>query len=380
MKSLFTLFKQTWAEWNEDKAPRLGAALAYYTVFSLAPLLIIAIAVAGLVFGQQQAQDQIVGQIQGLVGVDGADLVGTMIENSRKPSTNIVATVIGVVTLLFGALGVFGQLQESLNTIWEVKPKPGRGLWGIIQDRIFSLTLVFGVGFLLLVSLVLSAALSAFGNFLGGLFPETNLLLNVLNLIIPFAIITLLFALTFKFVPDIKIAWKDVWLGAALTSLLFTIGKFLIGLYLGNASFASTYGAAGSLVIVLVWVYYSAQILFFGAEFTQVYANTFGSRVRPADDALPVSETERAQQGIPRTQPPLGPAAQPLPAYQALQPAPEGEVQVKQDYWAALATFVLGLTAGAVVGIETLKRKPGKAARARPASHPARPAHHFQKT
>jgi membrane protein len=368
MKKVLALFKQTWTEWNEDKAPRLGAALAYYTVFSLAPLLIIAIAVVGLVFGQQQAQDEIVGQIQGLVGPEGADLIGTMIENSRKPTTNVIATVLGLLTLLLGALGVFGQLQESLNTIWEVKPKPGRGLVGMVKDRIFSLTLVLGVGFLLLVSLVISAGLSAFGNFLGRMLPEANLILNLLNLVIPFVIITLLFALTFKFVPDAKIAWKDVWLGAALTALLFTVGKFLIGLYLGNASVGSTYGAAGSLVVILVWVYYSAQILFFGAEFTQVYANTFGSRVRPADDALPVSETERAQQGIPRTGPPLGQAEHPAPAYLAVQPADEDVVVVKQDYWAALVSFALGLAAGAVVGIETLKGKHAK---------PSRP---FQKT
>lgn len=208
--------------------------------------------------------------------------------------------MVGLVTLVVGSLGVFGQLQDALNTIWEVMPRPGAGLAGLLKDRLLSLTMVFGVGFLLLVSLVISAAMTALGTWLGGMFSDVMSLLNTLNFLVSLGITTLLFALVFKFVPDAKIAWKDVWAGAAITSLLFTVGKSLIGLYLGNAGIGSTYGAAGSLVVLLLWVYYSAQILFFGAEFTQVYADRYGSRLVPKQDAVHVSEQRREREGMPR--------------------------------------------------------------------------------
>lgn len=295
------LLKQTFAEWQEDKASRLAAALSYYTAFSLAPLLIIVIAIVALVFGQDAAQGEIVGQIQGLVGKEGAKAIETMIENSRKPAEGTIATIISVAILLFGATNVFNQLQESLNTIWEVAPKPGRGVKGIIKDRVPSFAMVLGIGFLLLVSLVVSAGLTAVSNYLGHLVPNLSVVWRVVNFLFSFGVITLLFAMIYRVLPDAKIAWGDVWIGAAITSLLFTIGKSLIGLYLGNSSVGSTYGAAGSFVVLLLWVNYSAQILFFGAEFTQVYANKYGSRIVPSKNALPLTEKARAGEGMPRT-------------------------------------------------------------------------------
>jgi membrane protein len=289
--------KGAFVSWSEDKAPRLGAALAYYAAFSIAPLLVIAIAVAGLVFGEEAAQGQIVSQVRGLIGDEGAAALQSMIEKAgRRPDAGIAATLIGIGTLLFGASGVFGELQDSLNTIWGVKPRPGRGLFGLLKDRFLSFAMVFGIAFLLLVSLVISAALAALGKVGGAFIAEGPL--HVLNFVISFAVITGMFAAVFKFLPDIQIEWQDVWLGAALTSLLFSVGKLAIGLYLGKTSVASAFGAAGSLVIVLVWVYYSAQILFLGAEFTKTYAKLYGSGVRPDAHAVPVTAEARAEQGL----------------------------------------------------------------------------------
>jgi membrane protein len=279
-KALWALLKDTAVEWNQDQAPQLGAALAYYAVFSLAPLLVIAVSIAGLVFSREAATGQVVGQIQGLVSQDAAVAIQEIIENANKPETGIFATIVGVVMLLFGASGVFGELQQSMNAVWDIEPKPKRGLWAMVKDRFFSFSMVLGTGFLLLVSLVISAGLAAMGEFFTGLLPGGEVVLQVVNFIVSLAVITVLFALIFKYIPDAEIAWGDVWIGASATALLFTAGKVLIGLYIGHSSFSSTYGAAASLVVILLWVYYSAQILFFGAEFTQVYANTYGSRIR----------------------------------------------------------------------------------------------------
>ena len=269
----------------------MGAALAYYTVFSLAPLLIIIIGVAGLVFGPEAAQGQIFEQLRGLLGEASAKSMQDLVENANaKPATGIFATVIGIVTLLFGASGVFGQLQTSLNAIWGVQPKPGRGVLGIIQDRILSFGFILVVGFLLLVSLLLTAAIALVGEWSGGMMPGMEFLIQLLNSVLSLAVITLLFAMLFKFLPDAKIAWHDVWIGAFITAVLFTVGKFALGLYLGKSSVSSSYGAAGSLIVLLLWVYYSSQILFFGAEVTQVYANRFGSHVAPADNAVAVQK------------------------------------------------------------------------------------------
>jgi membrane protein len=225
------------------------------------------------------------GQISSLVGEQSAAAIKDMIQRAEQPSTGLVATVVAVVTLLFGASGVFGQLQDALNTVWGVEPKEGRGVWGFIKDRFLSFVAVVGTGFLLLVSLVLSSALAALGKWFSGVLPLPEAVLQALNFMVSFVVITGLFALIFKVLPDARVAWRDVWVGAALTAALFTIGKFAIGLYLGKSNVASAYGAAGSLVIVLVWVYYSAQILLYGAEFTQVYANRLGERIVPAPDA-----------------------------------------------------------------------------------------------
>jgi membrane protein len=293
------LVKTTFSEWQEDKAARLAAALAYYTAFSLGPLLLIAISVAGLVFGREAAQGQVVAQMQGLLGEEGAQVIQTAIENASQPSASIVSTLIGLGLLLLGAAGLFGQLQDALNTIWEVQPKPGRGFMGMVKDRFLSFTAVLGTGFLLLVSLVISAGLTAVNTWMADRLPGGALLWQVINQVVSVAVVTLLFALIFKVLPDAEISWRDVWLGAFVTAVLFTIGKYALGLYLGRASVGSAYGAAGSLLVVLVWVYYSAQILFMGAEFTQVYANRFGSRIRPSPDAEAVTEEARAQQGMP---------------------------------------------------------------------------------
>jgi membrane protein len=289
---MLSLLKQTASEWMEDDAPSLGAALAYYTVFSLAPLMTIAIAIAGFFFGKEAAQGQIFDELRVLLGEEGGKAVEEMVQSANaQPTTGVVATIISVIVLLFGASGVFGQLQASLNTIWGVKPKPGRGVLGMIQDRVLSFGFTLVVGFLLLVSLLLTAGIALVADWMGGLLPGSETLAQILNIVLSLAMITLLFATIFKFLPDAKIAWRDVWIGAFLTALLFTIGKLALGIYLGKSGVASSYGAAGSLIVLLLWVYYSSQILFFGAEFTQVYANRFGSRVAPADNAVPAQQT-----------------------------------------------------------------------------------------
>jgi membrane protein len=290
-KEAFSLLKTTLFEWLDDQAPMLGAALAYYTVFSLAPLLIITIAIAGLVFGAEAAQGQIFDQLRGLLGDASGKAMEEIVQSaSAEPKTGVVATVIGIVTLLFGASGVFGQLQASLNIIWGVQPKPGRGILGIIRDRILSFGFILVVGFLLLVSLLLTAAIAFVGKQFGAMVPGMEAVIQLLNSILSLAVITLLFAMMFKILPDANIAWRDVWIGAFITALLFTIGKFALGFYLGRSGVASSYGAAGSLIVLLIWVYYSSQIVFFGAEFAQVYANRFGSRVTPSSNAIAVSK------------------------------------------------------------------------------------------
>ena len=290
---LWKLFKDTFTAWNNDKVPRHGAALAYYTVLSLVPLLVVIITMIGFIFDREVGQGYILGQIGSLVGPQSAEAIKEMIQRASEPSTGIIATVLATGTLLLGASGVFAQLQDSLNSIWGVKPKEGRGLWGLIRDRFLSVAALLGTGFLLLVSLALSAALAAFGKWFGEWLPAPEFVLQISELLISLAVITGLFALMFKVLPDVHVAWLDVWVGAALTALLFTIGKFAIGLYLGKSDVGSAYGAAGSLVIILIWVYYSAQILLFGAEFTQVYANSVGTRIVPSENAV-VEDPQKA--------------------------------------------------------------------------------------
>jgi membrane protein len=291
--SIWQFLKGIVTQWLEDEPFQLASSLSYYTLFSLAPLLIIAISVAGLAFGREAAQNQIVETIQGLVGQESAKAVQSMIQNtSSKPTAGAISTIIGIVVLLFGAGGVVGQLQTSLNTIWGVTAKPGQGIWGFVRQRFVSIAMVLAIGFLLLVSLALTALLSGLTQYMGTLVGVAAFAAHVLDLLVSFVFVTILFALIYKFLPDVRIQWKDVWIGAALTSLLFTIGKFLIGLYLGSSGVTSAFGAAGSIITVLLWVYYSSLIFFLGAEFTQVYATQYGSGVAPAENAESVAKAK----------------------------------------------------------------------------------------
>lgn len=325
-----SLIKAAAREWSEDKASRHAAALSYYTIFSLAPLLIVAIAVAGAVFGEEAARGRIVEQIGGLIGKDGASAIQTMIENADKPKEGMVAGALGVLALLFGASGVFGQLQSSLNAIWEVEPKPGKGVWGFLRSRFLSLSMVLVIAFLLLVSLVLSAALSALGGWLGAMVPGQDVLLRAFDLVLSVGMATVLFAALFKYLPDAEIRWRDVWTGAFATAVLFTLGRFLIGLYLGRSAIGSAYGAAGSLVIVLLWIYYSTQILFFGAEFTQVRASRAGSRVKPSPDARAMTKPAPIA-GRPVLEPASAKAADQAQAAPAPAPSTRPAAPVRRD-------------------------------------------------
>jgi membrane protein len=295
-KSLWKLLKTIFIKWLDDDPFQSAAALSYYTLFSLAPLLIISIAVAGFVFGREAAQNQIVSTIQGLIGHESALAVQAMIQNaSNRPKTGMISTLLGGIILLFGAGGVVGQLQTSLNTIWRVSAKSDSSVRDFIRKRFISFAMVLGIGFLLLVSLAVSAFISALTRFIGSLFGEAAVIAHLLDILISFGFITLLFAMIYKFLPDARIQWEDVWTGAALTSILFTIGKFLIGVYLGSSGVTSIYGAAGSLITVLLWVYYSSLIFLLGAEFTEVYTNTYGSGVVPIENAESISHCEQSQ-------------------------------------------------------------------------------------
>ena len=291
-KSVWELIKQTASSWSEINAPRLGAALAYYTLLSIAPLLVVCIGIAGLIFGAQAAQDQIAYQLQNVIGPQGSVAIQSLLQNANKPAAGITATVVGFFMLLFGASGVFGELRDSLNAVWGAKSTSGAGLMGMIKYRFFSFAMVLGIGFLLLVSLVLSAAIAAAGKFFQSHLPVPEGVLHLSSTVVTFLTVTILFALLYKVVPDVRIEWRDVIIGAAVTSLLFSVGKFLIGLYLGKASVGSAYGAAGSLVVFIVWVYYSAQIFFMGAEFTHAFAQRHGSLAhrRAGDEPTPVQE------------------------------------------------------------------------------------------
>lgn len=285
-KSAWNFLKTIFTKWFDDNPFQLAAALSYYTLLSLAPLLVISIAVAGFVFGREAAHNQIVGTIQGLIGHQSAEAVQAMIQAaSNRPETGLVSTLLGAIFLLLGAGGVVGQLQTALNAIWRVRTKPGTGLRDFIRKRFISFAMILGVGFLLLVSLAVSAFITGLTKFVGSLHENIALVAHLLDVVISFALVTLLFAMIYKFLPDVEIHWKDVWIGAALTSILFATGKFLIGFYLGNSGVTSVYGAAGSLITVLLWVYYSALIFFMGAEFTQVYASQYGSGIVPAANA-----------------------------------------------------------------------------------------------
>lgn len=291
VKRLGKMLKDAFAAWQEDYAPSMGAALSYYTMFSIAPLLLIVIAVAGLLFGEEAARGALVAQLQGLMGDEGARAIETLVKSVNKPTQGIVATVVGVGTLLLGATTVFGELQSDLDRIWRAPAREkSSGLWSLLRTRLLSFGMILGIAFLLMVSLVVSAAVSALGELWAPFFGAWEAVAHALNIAVGFGVTTVLFAMIYKFMPRADVGWHDVWVGSAVTAALFTIGRFLIGLYLGKSGVTSGFGAAGSLVLVMLWVYYSAQIFLLGAEFTWVYAHELGSRrgqtrPRPAETA-----------------------------------------------------------------------------------------------
>jgi membrane protein len=283
------LLKETGYAWYVDRGSRLGAALAFYTLFSLAPLLMISIAIAAMAFGHDVAYTQLVQQIEEFVGPEGARVIQATIENTSRPSSGILATLIGLAMMFFGVTIVFSELQDALNTIWKVLPRPGRNLAiGLMQERALSFAMVLGIGMLLLLLIVANTVLNAMMQIFGDILPRQVDWIRTANFVFSFVVVTVLFAMIYKVLPDVKIAWGDVMIGAVVTALLFMIGKFLIELYLGYSSVASVYGAAGSLVILLMWVYYSAQILYFGAEFTKVYASYRGRKLVPSEESVSV--------------------------------------------------------------------------------------------
>lgn len=277
-QQLFQLCKKAVQAWSDDYAPSMGAAISYYTMFSIAPLLLIVIAVAGYLFGEEAVRGEIVDQLGGLMGTDAAAGVQALLANAAQPEKGMVAGIIGAVVLVVGATTVFAELQSALDRIWHVSREDKRGgALAMLWARMLSFGLILGLAFLMMVSLVVSAFLAALGSWVGALLPGWELLLQVINIVIAFATMTLLFAMIYKYMPSTRIAWRDVWVGAAVTSLLFQVGKTAIALYLGRSGMTEAFAAAGSLVAVLAWVYYAAQIFLLGAEFTKVYAQEHGS-------------------------------------------------------------------------------------------------------
>ncbi|HXM01496.1 MAG TPA: YihY/virulence factor BrkB family protein [Chthoniobacterales bacterium] len=288
-----SLFRKTAEEFIQDKCPQLGAALAYYTVFSLAPMVLVLLAVFGLIYGgSEQAREKVTDQLRYLLDPSGVKVFQDIAANASEPKGGILAVAFGIIFALFGASGVFGQLQDALNTIWGVKPKPGGGIWGFLRARFLSFAMVGGVCFLLLVSLTVESALRGMDTYLESMLPGGHFLALAIFFLLDLTVIILLFAMIFRYLPDVKIGWRDVWFGAALTAGLFATGKFILGLYLGSGAAGSAYGAASSLITLLLWIFYSAQILLFGAEFTQVYASAYGSQVKPQEHAVMVERRE----------------------------------------------------------------------------------------
>ena len=301
VSALWSLVKSAAASWIDDYAPSMGAALSYYTLFSIAPLLLIVISIAGLIFGKDAARGEIFGQLQTLMGAESALAIQALLTSVSEPSKSITATIVGGVMVLIGATTVFSELQDAMDRIWRApaRPKTG-GIMSLLRSRLLAFGIIFGIGFLLIISLVLSAALAALAKWWAPLFGGWQTLAEVINVLLSFVLITVAFAMIYKVIPRVRVKWNDVWIGAVVTALLFTIGKFLIGLYIGKTGVASGFGAAGSLVVVLIWVYYSAQIFLLGAEFTWVYAHTLGScKKEPEPEDAPVTPT-RGHDILPR--------------------------------------------------------------------------------
>jgi membrane protein len=373
IQTWISFVKQTFTKWSEHQAPRLGASVAFYSVLSFAPLLVLIAAMAALVFDRNTTQNALVDQARQMIGDRGADTVKSLLASAQKPSSGIFASVVAFITLLFGASGVFSELRDALNTIWDAEPKEESGWRAMLKQKLFSFGMVLSVGFLLLVSLILSAGLAVIGKFFGQLVPVPVPLLEALNFVFSLCVVTVLFALLFKYVPARSIPWRDVRVGAILTALLFTIGKFLLGLYLGKAGVGSAYGAAGSLVAVIVWVYYSAQIFFFGAEFTRVYADADMARQHRSEDqaATPVTKSAAAAApaeipGLVRTRvdPTPIPAAQRSPMVVAAavgqdQPGRKSTAQLKPGRTLLLALgigFLFGRVSRQITASEARRR------------------------
>lgn len=297
-KAIFGLVRDAFNDFGEDKAERLGAALAYYTIFSIGPLLVLLIAISGLVFGQAAAEGQVADKVQGFLGADGARTIQEMIKSASAPTAGIIATLFGAITLLLGALGILTQLKGALNTIWEVEPKKGGSFLGNLKGTVLSFLMVGAAGLLLLLSLIASSVLANMSEYLSDKLPLGPLFWQLVNYATTLLVVTPVFAAIFKFLPDVKVGWKDVWIGAFVTALLFMVGQIGIGIYMGFAKVGSAFGAASSLVVILVWIYFSAQILFFGAEITQVYASKYGSRRVPEEGADLAGAASRLQQGL----------------------------------------------------------------------------------
>ena len=328
-RSWWELVKKAGSAWVDDYAPSMGAALSYYTVFSLAPLLLIVVAIAGLVFGDEAVRGELFGQLNGLMGEDAAKAIEGLLVSVSEPKKGILATVVGIGLLLLGATTVFGELQDALDRIWRAPARDkASGLWGLVRARLLSFGMILGIAFLLMVSLVLGAVIAALGKVFDGFFGGWETLAQIVNLAIGFGLTTAVFALIYKMMPRVKVDWRDVWVGAIVTSLLFTLGKFLIGLYIGKSGVASGFGAAGSLVVIFVWVYWSSQVFLFGAEFTWVYANSHGSRRHiPGAAAQVEQKTEDGAKPIPaRSETGTPPLEAPLPAEPAPDPRPRRQL------------------------------------------------------
>ncbi len=326
LKALWSLALQAVHAWIDDYAPSMGAALSYYTLFSIAPLLLIVTALAGMVFGDAAARGEIFGQLRDLMGDQGAAAVERLLQSAHRPHGGLVATVAGVAMLLLGATSVFGELQNALDRIWRAPARQkASGWWLLLRSRLTSFGMILGIAFLLMVSLIVSALLSAVGKLWGPAFAGWETLAHGMDIVTSFGIVTLLFAMIYKIIPRVRVAWRDVWIGAAVTSALFAVGKFLIGLYIGKSSVASAFGAAGSLVVMMMWVYYSAQIFLLGAEFTWVYAHAYGSH-----------------RGEPRPAPAIRRESAPPPA----QPIARANPLERRPVIALSVATALGLAAG----------------------------------
>ena len=292
--TLGRLFKSALGAWWSDNVPRQGASLAYYTLFSVGPVLLVAVAIGGLVFGQEAVRGEVVGQVSSLLGTEGARALQTLLRGAARPRAGVRATIIGIATFFLTATGAFNELQTALNGIWRVRPKPGVNIGGFLLTRVISFGLVVAVGFLLVVSLIISAALAAAAKYFSDQVPAAPILWEAANTLVSLAVISLLFALVYKVLPDVELRWRDVWIGAVVTAALFTVGKFLIGLYLGQSTISSSYGAAGSILVLLLWVYYSAQVVLLGAEFTRVYTEWWrGHHPQPSSHAEEDPEAQK---------------------------------------------------------------------------------------